>query len=119
MAMSAALDATRRLDWSHLNESEGRTTRLSGRVRGDTTIQMLERRHRYFPKVFVWQGRHYDVSAVQRCWTVTRRRLHGKVSRHCFRVRARTKVSGTDVDGIFDIYQDLDNASWHMLHRLS
>jgi hypothetical protein len=67
---------------------------------------MRERRHGYFPKVFIWRGRRYDVHAVERCWTVSRRGLSGKVERHCFRVRCG--------EGTFKVFQDLRHNTWHL-----
>ena len=118
MTMSAALDATRRLDWRHIRARRNCAARLLSRLRRDTIVHMLERRHGYFPEIFVWQGRRHEVSAVERCWTVRRRRLRGEAEHHYFRVRARSGPSGTDADGTLIIYQNLDDASWHMRRRV-
>ena len=53
--------------------------RRQRRRRGAEPIQMRERRHGYFPKLFVWRGKRYRVNAVERCWTVFRRKKGGKV----------------------------------------
>jgi len=74
--------------------------------RGAEPIEMRERRHSYFPKVFIWRGHRYDVYAVERCWTVSRRGWGGRVERHCFRVRCS--------EGTFDVYQDVRHNTWHL-----
>jgi hypothetical protein len=119
MTMSAALDATRRLDWGTKEKQRSRLAGLRRFLGRDDVIDMLERRHGYFPKVFAWRGRRYDVSAVERCWTVTRRGLRGKVERYCFRVRARERAGSLSADETFEIYQDLQNRTWHMRRRLA
>lgn len=101
MTMSAVLDAAR-------GYYPGRGERKR-RWRGAEPIEMRERRHGYFPKSFIWRGSRYDVHAVERCWTVSRRGLDGKVERHCFRVRCR--------EGTFEVYQDLRHNTWHIQRR--
>jgi hypothetical protein len=118
MTMSAALDATRRIDWDR-GEGPNRLTGLWRLFRGDDVIDMLERRHGYFPKVFAWRGCRYDVYAVERCWTIARRGLRGEIERHCFRVRARSRSGGSRGDETFEIYQDLRNSTWHMRRRVA
>lgn len=86
--------------------------RQASRQRGDgEAIDMRSRRHGYFPELFVWRGRRYHVDAVERCWTVSRRKLSGRVERHCFRVRCR--------QGTFDLYQDLRYDTWHMQGKVA
>lgn len=95
------------------------------RRRGAEPIEMRERRHGYFPKSFTWRGRRYDVYAVERCWTVSRRSLGGRVERHCFRVRcsfgsaslgsARDRRDRQDRrEGTFEVYQDVRHNTWHI-----
>jgi len=79
--------------------------------RGTESIEMRERRHGYFPKSFVWRGHRYDVYAVERCWTVSRRGRGGRVERHCFRVRCP--------EGTFEVYQDVRHNTWHLQQRAS
>lgn len=117
MTMSAALDATRRLNWGRGEENRSRLARLGRFLGRDDVIDMLERRHGYFPKVFAWRGHRYDVYAVERCWTITRRGLRGKVERYCFRVRARSRSGSRNADETFEIYQDLQKSTWHMRRR--
>jgi uncharacterized protein YifE (UPF0438 family) len=64
-------------------------------------IRMQAKRFGYFPKTFMWHGRQYDVKRVERAWTVSRRR-----ARRCFRVHT--------VEGVFDLYQDLNANTWHL-----
>lgn len=85
----------------------------NGRQRrnGAEPIQMRERRHGYFPKLFVWRGKRYQVNAVERCWTVSRRKKGNKVERHCFRVRCP--------EGTFEVYQDVRYNTWHLQKRVA
>jgi hypothetical protein len=93
MALSAVLDAAR---GSRSGRSKSKRSRLTRRSpHGIEPIEMRERR-----------GRRYDVHAVERCWTVSRRGLGGQVERHCFRVRCR--------EGTFKIHQDLRHNTWHL-----
>jgi len=93
---------------------------MARRPRGPEKIYMDEKRFGYFPQKFTWRGRRYDVHAVERCWTVSRRRLGNKVERLCFRVRGAT--SGTqgnwpehsDLEGTFELFQDLSTNTWHI-----
>jgi len=125
MTMSAALDATRRLDWGQSEEErERRRNRraksgasLFGGLIGPKSIEMLERRHGYFPQAFVWRGRRYEIWAVQRCWTITRRGLRGKVERHYFRVRAREAAGQSEKTATLEIYQDLQDSTWYLERR--
>jgi len=92
-----------------LNVRSGSRTRRGGkkrRRRGAESIEMRKRRHGYFPQIFVWRGKRYDVHAVERCWTISRRSLGNRVERHCFRVRCS--------DGTFELYQDARHNTWHI-----
>ena len=97
--------------------------------RGAEPIEMRERRHGYFPKAFVWHGQRYDVHAVERCWTISRRGRGGRVERHCFRVRCSfgsavgepawpersRRVEPQDRrEGTFEVYQDVRHNTWHL-----
>jgi len=77
--------------------------------RGAEPIEMRERRHGYFPKSFVRRGHRYDVHAVERCWTVSRR--GGRVERYCFRVRCP--------EGTFEVYQDVRHNTWHLQRQVA
>ncbi len=113
MTMSAALDATRGFGWK--KRKHKRNHRYQ-----DEPLAMKERKHGYFPQVFTWRGCRYDVSAVERCWTVTQRRLVGTVERYCFRVRARPRAGDMHTEeGTFEIYQDVKHGTWHMQRRVA
>jgi len=98
--MSVTLDVKR--------GSRARRGEKKSHKRGAESIEMRERRHGYFPKAFVWRGHRYDVHAVERCWTISRR--GGRVDRHCFRVRCG--------EGTFEVYQDVRHNTWHMQRRV-
>ena len=93
-----------------LGSRAGQGKKKRGRRRAEP-IEMRKRRHGYFPKLFVWRGKQYDVHAVERCWTVSRRNMGNKVERHCFRVRCR--------EGTFEVYQDVRHNTWHMQRRVA
>lgn len=119
MAMSAALDATRRLDWRDAEKEPRRRPGFLAVLGGDDVITVLALRHGTFPEAFVWRGRRFDVWAVQRCWTVSRRGLRGKVECTYFRVRARTGSSRDGAQGTFEIYQNARNGRWHLQRRIA
>ena len=93
---------------------------MARQPRGHAKIQMDKKRFGYFPQRFTWRGRRYDVHAVERCWTVSRKRLGNKVERLCFRVRCATANgrggwSGRVIlEGTFDLYQDLNTNTWYL-----
>lgn len=103
----------------------GRAQRMARRPRGHEKIQMNKRRFGYFPQRFTWRGRRYDVQAVERCWTVSRKRMGNKVERLCFRVRCAAAAGGNGrsrravTAGTFIVYQDLSTNRWHMEKVLS
>ena len=86
--------------------------------RGAEPIDMRERRHGYFPKTFVWHGYRYDVYAVERCWTVSRRGRGGRVERHCFRVRCSFGPAQHRREGTFEVYQDVRHNTWHLQRQV-
>jgi hypothetical protein len=45
-------------------------------------VNLLARSHGYFPAAFRWRGRRFDVTTVEKCWTVQRPAV-----RRMFRVR--------------------------------
>ena len=67
--------------------------------RNEEAVEIREKRFGYFPKVFRWHGKVYNVEAIEGCWTVVRR-----APRHCFRVRC--------ADGRFDLFQDARDDIW-------
>jgi hypothetical protein len=114
MAISAALDAMRRLDRRRGRARRNRSGGLRRLLGGDETIRMLKRRHGYFPKLFVWRGRRYHVYAVQRCWTVSRPGVKGPVERYVFRVRARSRSNDRRTEKTLEIYQDVRKNAWYV-----
>ena len=98
----------------------GSAKNMARRPRGHEKIRMDKKRFGYFPHRFTWRGRRYDVEHVERCWTVSRKRLGNKVDRQCFRVRCAA-VNGRGIkssrgvpEGTFDLYQDLNTSVWHL-----
>jgi len=59
---------------------------------------------RYIPQAFLWHGHCYRVHAIERCWTVLKRRQHGR--RLCFEVHC--------AEGTFEVHQDLATNTWHL-----
>lgn len=72
----------------------------------DEAVEMLERRHQFFPQAFRWHGRRYEVDSIERCWQMVKRRRRQDPPRQFFRVRC--------ADGIFELYRDLEAGTWHM-----
>jgi hypothetical protein len=67
-------------------------------------IVMNKKRFGYYPQQFTRHGRHYDVCAIERCWTVSQRQ--GEVERLYFQVRC-------DCEGDrFRLFQDLNTGMW-------
>jgi hypothetical protein len=97
-----------------------RSKSMARRPRGHEKIKMDKKRHGYFPQRFTWRGRRYDVQAVERCWTVSRKRLGNRVERLCFRVRCAavggqgSRSGRAILEGTFELYQDLNSESWHL-----
>lgn len=100
--------------------TNGRKRHMARRPRGHEKIWMEKRRFSYFPEQFTWRGRQYHVRAVERCWTVSRRRLGHKVERLCFRVRVGAvrgregDASRPALEGTLDVYQNLSTNAWHL-----
>jgi hypothetical protein len=72
----------------------------------DDSVEMLEQRFKYLPQLFRWRGRYFEVDAVERCWTVVRRRRKHRLQRRYFQVQCG--------DGTFELYQDLETGLWHL-----
>lgn len=64
-------------------------------------INLLARSHGYFPAAFRWRGRRFDVTAVEKCWTVQRPAV-----RRMFRVRCTA--------GSFVLEQCLADDTWQV-----
>ncbi len=65
-------------------------------------VEIQEKRFGYFPKVFRWRGKRYDVQAIERCWSARRH-----APQLCFRVRCR--------EGLFDLYQNVQDNTWRLV----
>lgn len=77
---------------------------------GSESVETLERRDGHFPHLFLWQGREYQVQAVERCWTICRREQGNRVEGYCFRLRCQ--------EGTFDLFEDARAGTWHMRRRV-
>ncbi len=64
-------------------------------------ISLLARSHGYFPAAFRWRGRRFEVSTVEKCWTVQR-----PSARRMFRVRCAT--------GSFVLEQYVASDTWQV-----
>jgi hypothetical protein len=125
MAMSAALDATRRLGRRQrragrraLSRKDGRSSRPGRLPSKGEVIRTLERRHDHSPKRFAWRGHRYHVQAVERCWTISRGGPRRLVERSYFRVRAQRRGKAGTAPERFEIYRDTERDTWHMQRRL-
>lgn len=81
-------------------------------------MKVNQRRHGYFPHVFTWQGREYQVEAVEQCWTVSHRGQENQVTGYRFRVRARSIFDETCQEGVFDLFQNAQAGDWHMQRQV-
>jgi hypothetical protein len=72
----------------------------------DEAIEMAQRRFQYFPRVFRWRGQRYDVDAVEKCWSISRRGWRRRIKRHYFQLRCG--------GGTFEVYQDVRTNTWHL-----
>lgn len=70
----------------------------------DEAVEMVQRRFRYFPRVFRWRGQRFEVEAVQRAWTVSRRGWQRHTGRHFFQVRC--------AEGDFELFQEVKTGIW-------
>jgi hypothetical protein len=74
----------------------------SRRPRAKSAVEIQEKRFGYFPKVFRWRGKRYDVQAVERCWNAT-----AAFPQLCFRVRCH--------EGSFDLCQNVRDNTWRLV----
>lgn len=72
----------------------------------DEAIDVVQHRCRYFPAVFRWRGRGYQVDAVERSWVVPAQGWRRRHDRRFFRARCG--------EGTFELYQDLQIGTWHL-----
>ncbi len=64
-------------------------------------INLVARSHGYFPTAFRWRGRRFDVTSVEKCWTVQRPAV-----RRMFRVRCAA--------GAFVLEQCVASDAWRV-----
>jgi hypothetical protein len=69
-------------------------------------VEIVQQRHSFFPRVFRWRGRCYEVESVERCRTVVQKGWRGPVERRYFHVRC--------AGGVFELYQDLRTGVWYL-----
>jgi hypothetical protein len=74
----------------------------------DEAIGMVQRRFGYFPSLFLWRGRAFEVDSIHRCWEVGRRGR--RPARRYFRVEAGGAT--------FDLYRNLEAGTWHLRRAL-
>ncbi|MBN1660475.1 MAG: hypothetical protein JXA93_18900 [Anaerolineae bacterium] len=74
--------------------------------RYDEPVEMEQRRFCYFPHVFRWRGRRFEIDAVESSWLAPRRPWQRVSDRRFFRICGR--------DGRFEIYHDLTVGTWHL-----
>jgi hypothetical protein len=69
-------------------------------------VEVVDKRFAFFPQALRWRGRFYEVDSVERCWTVLRRGWWRRADRRHFLVQCTS--------GSFELYQDLENGTWHL-----
>jgi len=67
---------------------------------------MEQRRFCYFPHVFRWRGRRFEVDTVERTWLAPCRPWRHTPERRFFRLCGR--------EGRFEVYHDLTAGTWHL-----
>lgn len=72
----------------------------------DEAIEVLQRQFQWFPQVFRWRGRRYQVEAVEQCWTVSRSGWRRRVKGHYFELRC--------AEGRFEVFQDVESNAWRL-----
>lgn len=72
----------------------------------DEAIDVMQHRWRYFPAVFRWRGRRYQVDTMERSWLVPAQGWRRRHDRRFFQARC--------AEGIFELYQDLKTGTWHL-----
>lgn len=72
----------------------------------DEAVDVVGRRFQYFPRVFRWRGRRYEVEAMKRSWIVSRPGWRGRVQRRYFEAHC--------AQGAFELYQDLTAGGWYL-----
>ena len=69
-------------------------------------VCMEQCRFSYFPRVFRWRGRQFEVDTVEHSWLAARRPWQRKSERRFFQMCGR--------DGRFRLYHDLVAGTWHL-----
>lgn len=72
----------------------------------DEPVEMMQRKFRYFPRVFRWRGQRFQVEAVKRRWTVVRHGRKRRVARHFWQIQC--------AEGDFELFQDIETGTWHL-----
>jgi hypothetical protein len=85
------------------------TAMREGQHYDEDFIEMLELRHGYFPKRFVWREREYQVCAVASAWKESRRVGKDLLVRYVFRVCCAEET--------FEICWDVQQEVWCMSPR--
>jgi hypothetical protein len=70
----------------------------------DEAIEMRQRRHGWFPRLFLWRGRAFEVDRIEHWWEVGRR--WGRPARRYFRLQAG--------EATFELYRDLEAGTWRL-----
>ena len=68
-------------------------------------VEMQEKRYGYFPQAFMWRGKCYRVSQVEKSWTICKRERKIRKERRCFRVRCEEGTFVLNHDLIVNIWQ--------------
>jgi hypothetical protein len=76
----------------------------------DEPVRVTSLRHSFFPDLFCWRGRCYEVQSVVHCWTTSRKRRGQRIGRRYFRLLC--------ADTTFDLFQDLEHGTWHLRRAL-
>ena len=69
-------------------------------------VEMQEKRFGYFPHAFMWRGKCYRVSKVEKSWTICKKERRGHTEHRCFRVRC--------VEGTFELNHNLIVNTWNL-----
>ena len=75
------------------------------RYRSDP-VEMQQKRFGYFPHAFMWRGKCYRVSKIEKSWTTRKRERKGHAEHRCFRVSCE--------EGTFELKNDLIVNTWHL-----
>jgi len=65
----------------------------------NSPVEMQEKRFGYFPHAFMWHGKCYHVSKIEKSWTTRKRKRKGHTEHRYFRVCCE--------EGTFDLTHNL------------